>query len=76
LRNIVVRFPDGSRDFRFPEEPLNEGDVIWHDGQRYRVLHVGTDDGGNPVATVELDSEDLGDLLDSERGSIVLVPAD
>jgi hypothetical protein len=26
--------------------------------------------------TVELDSEDIGDLLGSERGGIVLVPAD
>jgi len=76
LRNIVVRFPDGSREFRYPKEPLEEGDVIWHEAQRYRVLHVGTDDEGNAVVTVEPDSDDLGDLLDSERGGIVLVPDD
>jgi hypothetical protein len=76
LGNIVVRFPDGSREFRHPEEPLKEGDVIWHEGQPYRVLHVGTDHVGNPIATVEADSDDVGDLLDSERGGIVLVPAD
>ena len=71
-----MHFPDGSREFRYPDEPLEEGDVIWHEGQRYRVLHVGTDEGGNHVVTVEPDSEDLEDLLDSERGGIVLAPAD
>lgn len=76
MRNVVVRFPDGSRVFRYPEEPLAEGDVIWHEGERYRVLHIGTDDGVNPVVTVEPDSDDPVDLLDSERGGIVLVPAD
>ena len=72
---FVVRFPDGSKEFRFPEKMLEAGDVIWHEGERYRVVHVTTDDGNSSV-TVELDSEDLGDLLNSERGGIQLVPID
>jgi hypothetical protein len=76
MSSVVVRFPDGSREFRFPESGLKEGDVIWHDGQRYRVVHVGSEDGEQPIATVEPESDDLGDLLQSERGAIELVPVD
>jgi hypothetical protein len=76
MSSVVVRFPDGSREFRFPEKALEEGDVIWHEGQRYRVVHVGSDDGENPVVTVEPESDDIGDLLQSERGAIALVPVD
>jgi hypothetical protein len=76
MSSFVVHFPDGTREFRFPPEPLEEGDVIWHDGQRYRVIHVATNDGNMSSVTVELDSDDIGDLLGSERGGIVLVPAD
>ena len=76
MSSFIVRFPDGSREFRFPPEPLEEGDVVWHDGQRYRVVHVAEDDEKTAFVTVELDSEDLGDLLGSERGGIQLVPVD
>jgi hypothetical protein len=76
LSNVVVHFPDGSREFRYPPEPLVEGDIIWHDAQRYRVVHVGTDDEENPVVTVEPDPDDIGDVLSSERGGIRLVPVD
>jgi hypothetical protein len=75
MNSVVVRFPDGTREFRYPEKGLEEGDVLWHDGQRYRVVHV-SDDGNQPVATVELESDDLGDVLQSERGAIELVPVD
>lgn len=73
---VVVHFPDGSREFRFPAEPLKEGDVIWHEGERYHVIHVASDDPDRPVVTVELEPEDLGDTLGSERGGIALVPLD
>jgi hypothetical protein len=76
MRSVLVRFPDGSREFRYPSEPLKEGDIIWHEGAPYRVLSVTTDDGDRPTVTVEPDSEDLGDLLNSERGGIQLVPVD
>jgi hypothetical protein len=76
MSSVVVRFPDGTREFRYPEKGLEEGDVIWHDGQRYRVVHVSFDDGNQPVATVEADSDELGDMLQSERGAIELVPVD
>jgi hypothetical protein len=72
---IVIRFPDGSREFRYPGRPLAVGDLVWHDGDAYRVLHV-AEDGGPPTVTVEPDSDDLGDLLSSERGGLQLVPVD
>jgi hypothetical protein len=76
MSSVVVHFPDGSREFRYPTEPLKEGDIIWHEGTTYRVLSVTDDESGRPAVTVEPDSEDLGDLLDSERGGIQLVPVD
>lgn len=76
MSNVVVHFPDGSREFRFPAEPLEVGSVIWHLGQRYRVIHVVTDDEQNVSVTVEPDPDDTGDLLSSERGGIELVPVD
>ena len=55
-KNVVVRFPDGSSDFAFPDDPLEKGDVIWHEGERYRVLHVASGDGAGPVVIVEAGS--------------------
>lgn len=76
MSSVTVHFPDGSREFRFPTEMLKEGDVVWHEGERYRVIHVASDDQDHHTATVELDSDDIGDLLGSERGGIQLVPVD
>jgi hypothetical protein len=75
MKSVVVHFPDGSREFRYPSEPLKEGDVIWHEGQRYRVIHVAIGED-TPSVTVERDADDMGDLLGSERGGIQLVPVD
>jgi hypothetical protein len=71
---IVIRFPDGSKEFRYPDRELVAGDVVWHLGRSYHVLHVASDDGGPPIVTVEPASDDLGDLLRSERGGIQLDP--
>ena len=60
----------------FPSKPLELGDIVWHEGRRYRVVHIGTDPGDNPVVTVEPEPDNLGDLLNSERGGILLVPLD
>ena len=76
MSSVIVHFPDGSREFRYPQEPLKERDVIWHEGASYRVIHVSDVDGNASSVTVELDSDDLGDLLKSERGGIQLVPVD
>jgi hypothetical protein len=73
MSSVVVHFPDGSREFRFPEKALEEGDLIWHDGGRYRVLSVTSDDAGRAVVTVEPQSDDLRDLLRSEEGAVHLV---
>jgi hypothetical protein len=76
MGSVVVHFPDGVKEFRYPPEPLKEGDLIWHEGERYRVLHVTSDDGAGPSVTVERESDDIGDLLRSERGGITLDPVD
>ena len=76
MNAVIVHFPDGDREYRFPEEPLKEGDVIWHAGERYRVIHVAADDPARASVTVELESDDLGDILHSEKGAIELVPID
>jgi hypothetical protein len=70
---VIVHFPDGSREFRYPSRVLERGDVIACDGERYRVVDV-DGDGDRHSVRVELDSTDLGDLLRSERGAIELEP--
>jgi hypothetical protein len=70
---VIVHFPDGSREFRYPSRLLEHGDVLSYDGDRYRVVDVMTD-GDRHSVRVELDSDDLGDLLRSERGAIELEP--
>jgi hypothetical protein len=70
---VVVQFPDGSREFRYPSRMLERGDVLSYDGERYRVVDV-FKDGDRHSVRVELDSDDLGDLLRSERGAIELEP--
>ncbi len=76
MSSIVVRFPDGSREFRYPERMLEEDDIVWHDGERYRVISISSDDAGRAVATVEVESGDVSDMLRSEEGAVRLVPAD
>lgn len=71
---IVIRFPDGSKEFRFSERMLEEGDIIWHEGKRYRVLHVLNDERDQPVARVEPDSGDILDSFQSEAGEMHLMP--
>jgi len=74
---LIVRFPDGTREFRCPERPLDVGDGIWHDNVRYHVISVTEDaEGDQLTVTVEPDVESIGDLLGSEEGALVLVPAD
>jgi hypothetical protein len=75
VSSIVVRFPDGTKEFRFPEKMLAEDDVIWHEGERFRVISVSTDDGNRAVAIVEPEST-MGDTLRSEEGAIQLVSLD
>lgn len=74
---LIVRFPNGSREFRYPDRPLEVGDHLWHDNVRYHVVSVTEDaEGDQLTVTVEPDAESLGDLLGSEQGALVLVPAD
>ena len=69
---LVVRFPDGSREFRYPEKMLEKDDVIWHEGARYQVVSIGTDGDSKTVAIVEPESPSLGEMLKSEEGAIRL----
>jgi hypothetical protein len=73
MSSISIRFPNGSREFRYPERPLEVGDVLHHDGERYRVLNVSNNDDGRDRATVALIAEDLIDKLQSEEGGLRLV---
>ena len=73
---LIVRFPDGSREFRYPDRRLEVGDAIFHEGTRYRVVSTTENDAGEQEAvTVEVEPESLGDLLGSEHGALVLAPA-
>jgi anti-anti-sigma factor len=74
IRSIVVYFPDGPNEFRHPLQPLAEGNVVWHEGEPYRVLSVLREEGRPLTVTVEPDSEELGDILRSESGGLRLVP--
>ena len=53
MSSIFVRFPDGSKEFLYPSRELKEGDTIWHDGIRYRVLSIAQNDGQPQNVTVE-----------------------
>lgn len=72
MSTIIIRFPDGTREYRYTGRDVQEGDVIWHDGQEWKVLAVISNDGRPQTATVELDSDDLIDTLRSETGAIEL----
>jgi len=72
---MVVHLPDGDREFLYPSRELAEGDHIWHDDVRYRILSIVGNDGRPQVVNVEPVTEELGDLLQSEEGALVLVPA-
>lgn len=61
MSSVVVHFPDGRREFRYPAEKLKDGDVIWYDGERYRVIGTSLDDRGNAVAIVEPVPDGLAD---------------
>lgn len=72
MSSFFVRFPDGAKEFRSMDRDLEEGDFVWHEGARYRVLSVESDNGRVQAVTVELDSDNLGDLLKSQRGALAL----
>jgi hypothetical protein len=72
LSSIVIHFPDGDKEFRYSGRDLEVGDIVLHDGERYRILAITPADGRPAKATVEPDSDDLGDLIKSEKGAIEL----
>ena len=72
MSSFIVRFPDGTKEFRYPEGGLKAGDHVWHDGQRYRVISVDSAPDGRQGAIVEADSDGLVDLLSSEEGALHL----
>jgi hypothetical protein len=76
VASIVVRFPDGTKEFRYPQKMLAVNDVIWHDGQRFRVVSVTSDADEQAIVVVEPKSSDLTDLLRSEEGAVRLEAID
>jgi hypothetical protein len=75
VSSMVVNFPDGSKEFLYPSRELKEGDAVWHNGVRFRVLSIVQNDGRPLTVTVESVSDELGDLR-SEEGGLVLAQAD
>ena len=73
MASVVVRFPDGTKEFRFPETMLEENDILWHAGERFRS--VNTDGAEQAVVTVEPDSG-IGGVLRSEDGVTRVTPLD
>ena len=67
--SLVVRFPDGTKQFRFPNQMPEAGDALWHDGEHYRVISVSADENGAWSLVVESDSS-TGDILASEGVAI------
>ena len=79
MPSVIARFPDGSKEFRYPENGLAEGDVISHAGSPYRVVSVRADGDRHDVTVVAADPDGLMDLLRSEDGAIelqLLVPSE
>ena len=74
MSTIIIRFPDGTREYRYTGRDVEQGDVIWHDGDEWTVLAVISNDGGPQTATVELNSDGIADTLMSEKGAIQLGP--
>jgi hypothetical protein len=70
---LIVRFPDGTKEFRYPEQRLEVGDAIWHDGTRFHIVSISENgDQDQLTVTVEPDPQGLGDILRSEEGALVL----
>ena len=76
MTSICIHFPDGSKEFRYPKIKIREGDVLIHDGVRYRVTSVSDNGDGRDAATVQLIPEGILDMLSSEEGAVHLLPDD
>ena len=74
MSTIVVRFPDGYREFHMTSRALEVGDRGWRDGDAYRVRSGLANDHGGAVIVVEPESPTVGEALRSESGAIVLEP--
>ena len=64
-----MRFPDGTKQYRFPTQMPEAGAALWHDGERYRVISVSAVGNGAWSLVVESDSS-TGDILASEGVAI------
>ena len=73
MASILIRFPDGTKEFRYHERQLQPDDILLHDGAHFRVVSVSGDGNGRDVVVVESASHGIGDLLLSEEGAIRLV---
>ena len=48
-----MRFPDGTKQYRFPTQLPEAGAALWHDGEHYRVISVSADGNGASSLVVE-----------------------
>jgi hypothetical protein len=51
--SLVVRFPDGTKQYRFPTQMPEAGVALWHGGERYRMISVSADGNGASSLVVE-----------------------
>lgn len=75
MNRINILLPDGTRELRFPSTGITEGDVLYYDGDRYRVTGV-SEVGGRDTATVEPVPDDLDGLVSVDKGAIHVLPSD
>jgi hypothetical protein len=51
MASIIVRFPAGAKEYRYLEKELKEGDILWHEGEPYRIVDISGDTPA--IATVQ-----------------------
>ena len=74
LSTFIIRFPYGTREHRYGGRDVALGDRISHDGKSWTVLSVVFNYGGPQTVTVEFDSDELTDILQSEKDAIDVGP--
>ena len=71
MSSIVIRFPNGDRHFHMSTKLYKAGDLVQHNGTRYRVTDVRPHRDAYLV-TVEPDLPTIADLMKSEEGAMVV----
>jgi hypothetical protein len=72
MQREICRPAPGEPEYRYTGRDVEQGDIIWHDGEHWTVLAVVSNDGGPQTASVEPNSDGLIDKLQSEKEAIEL----